>query len=282
MNGWPEPRDVGRALGASILCCCLGGAPVDLAAQAPQPLQDNSFLIEEAYNQAPGVVQEISNFTRSSGGGDWVYTFTQEWPLGGMRHQLSYTLALEHHADFRTTGLGDALFNYRFQAIGMAGGPVYFAPRLSLVLPTGNAQLGRGSGSVGLQASLPVTVEVNPKLSTHWNLGATLLPSAENVTGAQATTTTVNAGASIIWLVRPLFNLMLEGLWLSEQDAVASGVTDRHTSAFLNPGFRWGFNFPGGLQIVTGLGYVVSLNNANSDALFLYLSFEHPFRHIPQ
>ena len=282
MHGWPEPRDVRRALGASILCCCLGGAPIALEAQAIQPLQDNSFLIEEAYNQAPGVVQEISNFTRSSGGGDWVYTFTQEWPLGGMRHQLSYTIPLEHHADFQTTGLGDALFNYRFQAMGMAGGPVYFAPRLSLVLPTGNAQLGRGSGSVGLQASLPVTVEVNPRLSTHWNLGATLLPSAESVAGAQATTTTVNAGASVIWLVRPLFNLMLEGLWLSEQDVVASGVTDRHTSAYLNPGFRWGFNVPGGLQIVTGLGYVVSLNDANSDALFLYLSFEHPYRHIPQ
>src|SRR4029077_7551307 len=116
----------------------------------------------------------------------------------------------------------------------------------------------------------------------HWNLGVTLLPSAESVTGAQATTTTVNAGASVIWLVRPLFNLMLEGVWSSEQDVVGSGVTDRHTSAFLNPAFRWGFNLRGGLQIVTGLGYVVSLNEANPDALFLYLSFEHPFRRIGQ
>ncbi len=280
MNGWPEPRDVRRVLGASTLCCCLSGA--GLAAQETQPLEDNSFLIEEAYNQAPGVVQEISNFARSSGGGDWVYTFTQEWPLGGMRHQLSYTIPLEHHADFQTTGLGDALFNYRFQALGMNGGPVYVAPRLSLVLPTGSAQRGRGSGSVGLQASLPVTVEVNPRLSTHWNLGATLLPSAESVTGVQATTSTVNAGASVIWLVRPLFNLMLEGVWLSEADVVGAGVTDRHTSVFLNPGFRWGFNLRGGLQIVTGLGYVVSLNDANPDALFLYLSFEHPFRRIRQ
>ena len=51
MNGWPEPRAVRRVLGASVLGCCLGGAAVDLAAQATQPLQDNSFLIEEAYNQ---------------------------------------------------------------------------------------------------------------------------------------------------------------------------------------------------------------------------------------
>jgi outer membrane putative beta-barrel porin/alpha-amylase len=267
-----------RLLRAAVCCCCLTGGK--LAAQTPQPLQDNSFLIEEAYNQAPGVVQEISNFVRSSGGGDWVYTFTQEWPLGGMRHQLSYTVPLEHHADFETTGLGDALLNYRYQARGMAGGPIYVAPRLSIVLPTGRAASGRGSGAWGLQGSLPVTVEVSPTLSTHWNAGLTLLPSAESVTGAQATTASFNAGASVIWLVRPLFNLMLETVWIREEDVAGPGATDRHTSAFLNPGFRWGFNFRGGLQVVTGLAYTVSLNDANPDALFLYLSFEHPFRRL--
>lgn len=279
MNGWRKPPSLRHLLCAVSICGSLTGVG-RLSAQDTQPLQDNSFLIEEAYNQAPSVVQEISNFTRSSGGDDWVYTFTQEWPLGGMRHQLSYTIPLEHHAAFQTTGLGDALVNYRLQVVGLEHGPVYVAPRLSLLLPTGNAERGRGSGAVGLQASLPVSVEINRQFSTHWNLGATVLPSAENETGARATTTTINAGASVIWLVRPLFNLMLEGVWLSEQDVVASSVTDRHTSAFLNPGFRWGFNLPGGLQIVTGLGYIVSLNDANSDALFLYLSFEHPFRRI--
>jgi hypothetical protein len=197
-----------------------------------------------------------------------------------MRHQLSYTIPLEHHADLGTTGLGDALLNYRYQAMGMTGGPVYFAPRLSAVLPTGRAASGRGSGAFGVQANLPVTVEVGPRVSTHWNLGATLLPSAENPAGARATAITVNAGASVIWLLRPLFNLMLEGVLLSEQDVVGPGATDRHTSAFLNPAFRWGFNFRGGLQVVTGLGYVVSLADTDSDALFLYLSFEHPFRRI--
>lgn len=268
MDGWRS------SLGALALSSWFAGA---LAAQEPEPLEDNSFLIEEAYNQNPGVVQEISNFVRSSGGGDWVYAFTQEWPVGGMRHQLSYTVPLEHHADFGTTGLGDALLNYRYQALGMRGGPVYVAPRLSVVLSTGRAASGRGSGAFGLQASLPVTVEVSPRLSTHWNVGATLLPSAENPAGARATSTAVNAGASIIWVVRPLFNLILEGIWLSRQDVIGPGATDRHTSAFLNPGFRWGFNLRGGLQIVTGLGYVVSLDDADPNALFLYLSFEHPF-----
>jgi hypothetical protein len=252
------------------------------AAQEPEPLEDNSFLIEEAYNQAPGVVQEISSFTRASGGGDWVYTLTQEWPLGGVHHQLSYTVPLEHHAEFATTGLGDALLNYRVQALGAAGASVYLAPRVSAVLPTGRVRSGRGDGALGVQVNLPLTVMLTPRLSTHWNAGATALPSAENVVGARATTASFNAGASAIWLVRPLFNLMLEVVWLRDSEVVGPGATERQTSGFLNPGFRWGFNCRGGLQIVTGLAYTVSLTDSDPDALFLYLSFEHPFRRLAQ
>ena len=44
-------------------------------------IQDNSFLVEEAYNQEFGVVQHISGFTRFWDSKDWAYTFTQEWPV---------------------------------------------------------------------------------------------------------------------------------------------------------------------------------------------------------
>src|SRR6266508_301550 len=44
------------------------------------PIQDNSFLIEEAYNQEPGVIQHINTFARARGGG-WGYSFTEEWPV---------------------------------------------------------------------------------------------------------------------------------------------------------------------------------------------------------
>src|SRR5215212_4686556 len=68
-------------------------------------IQDNSFLIEEAYNQERGVVQHISTFARPRAGNAWTYSFTQEWPLGGIQHQLSYTLPVQHDPD--GTGLGD-------------------------------------------------------------------------------------------------------------------------------------------------------------------------------
>jgi hypothetical protein len=70
-------------------------------------IQDNGFLLEEAYNQEAGVVQHINTFTRSSAGA-WTYSFTQEWPLGGIAHQLSYTIRLQH-ADADGTGLGTLL-----------------------------------------------------------------------------------------------------------------------------------------------------------------------------
>jgi hypothetical protein len=42
---------------------------------------------------------------------------------------------------------------------------------------------------------------------------------------------------------------------------------------------RWAFNFESGLQIVPGVAYTIGLDDgAGPDAVFLYLSFEHPFR----
>jgi hypothetical protein len=81
-------------------------------ASEPLAIQDNSFLIEEAYNQEAGVVQHIFTFMRSRGG-TYVSTFTQEWPVRGLTHQLSYTLPVQRRR-------GDALINYRYQLAATA------------------------------------------------------------------------------------------------------------------------------------------------------------------
>src|SRR6185369_14103409 len=46
------------------------------AGESDTPIQDNSFLVEEAYNQEADVVQHILTFTHSRHG-DWTSTFTQ-------------------------------------------------------------------------------------------------------------------------------------------------------------------------------------------------------------
>jgi hypothetical protein len=226
------------------------------AAQEVEHIADNSFLIEEAYNQERGVVQHINNFVREESGHSWLYVFTQEWPLGGMRHQLSYTVPLVSPEGLGT-GLGDILLNYRYQAVGDGESSLHVAPRLSLVLPTGSEDDDRGSGAVGLQGNLPLSYEVNNALAVHSNTGFVL----DGESGALD----ARLGASGVLRVRPWFNVLLETVWGSDDDVV-----------LLNPGMRWAIN-AGSLQIVPGLAYTVALTSGTSDAFFLYLSLEHPF-----
>jgi hypothetical protein len=253
-------------------------APAHLAAQEAAPIADNSFLIEEAYNQEAGVVQHISTFARPDGGRAWAYSFTQEWPFRGMRHQLSYTLPVLNESGIGT-GLGDVALNYRYQLLGAGGDELHVAPRASLLLPTGNERRGRGAGGVGLQANLPLSVRPAPALALHANAGLTYTPSTKNLSGESARTVNTSLGGSAIWLLRPTMNLMLELLWLSNEDVVAADRRSRSDEIFLNPGIRWAFNFDSGLQIVPGAAYTVGMADADGqDGLFFYLSFEHPFR----
>jgi hypothetical protein len=117
---------------------------------------------------------------------------------------------------------------------------------------------------------------VGPELVTHWNAGATITPSAKNSSGREATTTSFNLGGSAIWLLHPSVNLMLEGVWLSTE-AVGAGSTERDDALLLNPGLRGALNLAN-LQIVPGIAYTFDVSSdSGDDALFLYLSFEHPF-----
>lgn len=248
-------------------------------------IQDNSFLVEEAYNQNFGVVQHISSFTRFWNSKDWNYTFTQEWPVpGNERHQLSYTLVALHSGALPGSGvgIGDVFLNYRYQMVGSGDTRVAFSPRLSLILPTGDSTQGRGIGSFGLQTSLPLSVVLSKRVVSHWNVGATFFPHAQDVSGDRAAAAGYNVGQSFIWLTHTRFNVMLETVFASSQTVVASDRTQWTNSLFLSPGIRWSYNFKNGLQIVPGIGVPLGVGPSSGEkAVFLYLSFEHPFRKLP-
>jgi hypothetical protein len=213
-----------------------------LAAQkAPEwKIQDNSFLVEEAYNQDPRVVQHITGIMRDSHH-HWTGTFTQEWPMGGIKNQISYTLPLD--------GSSDALVNYRYQLVGTGETTVACAPRLSLIVGS------RDDRHLGLQALIPVSVVIDERFVTHWNAGATTDHGA----------TTWNAGASVIFAARPKVHLMLENVWNSDDRALT-----------VSPGVRWAYDFKSGLQIVPGFAVPID-TRSHERSVFLYLSFEHPF-----
>jgi len=248
------------------------------------PIQDNSFLIEEAYNQEFGVVQHISTFTRFWNTRDWIYTFTQEWPAPAEpRHQFSYTMAWQHAGAHPQTGsgMGDLLFNYRFQLVGSGETRVAFSPRTSLVFSTGDASKGRSLGGTGIQANLPLSVVIFPKLVTHWNAGATFVPRATNAFGTHASCAGYNLGQSFIWLAKARFNLMLETAYSNSQTVVGRNQTQWASSFYLSPGFRWAYNLKNGMQIVPGIGLPIGVGPSQGEkGVFLYLSIEHPFRRL--
>jgi hypothetical protein len=249
----------------------------------PKPIQDNSFLVEEAYNQEKGVVQHINTFSYFAESHGWFYTFTQEWPVPlHQRHQLSYTLMVVRPGDpSQGAGFGDTLLNYRYQLVGNGDSRIAFAPRLSLIFPTGDSKLGRGFGGTGVQTSLPLSVVVNRKLVTHWNAGATFVPSAQDAAGDHAASAGYNFGQSFIWLVHPRVNFMLETVFASLQEVVAKDKTIWTNALLLSPGVRWSYNFKNGLQIVPGVAMPLGVGpSAGEKGFFLYLSFEHPFEKL--
>ena len=131
---------------------------------------------------------------------------------------------------------------------------------------------------MGLQVNFPVTLVLSDAIVTHWNAGATLTPSARSALGEKATTHSFKFGASLVWLFRPSFNFLLETVLEDARTVIADGRVVEETGWVLNPGVRWAFDLPGDLQIVPGVAYTIGLGEGpDENALFFYLSLEHPF-----
>jgi hypothetical protein len=270
----PIPRMVAAAM--TLLCASAARAGDE------GPIQDNSFLVEEAYNQEPGVIQHIGLFTRSVRTGEWVFSFTEEWPARGQTHQASVTLQGlgVGEGNARTSGLGDALLNYRWQAAGSGDAPVAVAPRLSAILPVGNARKGMGAGGAGLQVLLPVSAVLGERFVGHSNVGATWLPDA-GAPGARGQLVGVNLAQGLVVLVHHRVNVMLEAAYQLSELSTRAG-TRRTESLFLSPGLRGAIDVPGGLQIVAGVAMPFGVGPSAGERLLLgYLSFEHPVTNDP-
>jgi hypothetical protein len=266
-----------QVAGALILLLTLGRAanaqPPSNGAQTPAPfaITDNSFLVEEAFNQEPGIFQNIFG-VHIVDGGEWEAAFTQEWPLRTQTHQLSFTFS--SLAVNGAAGLGDMMINYRWQASTEEGARPAFSPRLSLILPTGNASEGRGSGGPGWQVNLPFSRQFGDTY-LHWNAGFTHTPAAQDDNG-ERNLFVPHAAVSGIWQLRPMLNLMLESIL--QWDQVFEVETRREVIFTLVPGIRTGWN-AGDSQIVLGIGIPATFSDQPADvSVFGYLSYELPFR----
>lgn len=269
-----------------VMILVLCAAPM-LGAQAPDsappPIRDNSFLVEEAYNQEAGVVQHVSTFNRRPGSAEWNYAFTQEWPLFSQRHQLSLTVPVHRTAQAlgvpAQAGIGDVAVNYRLQ-LPLGTTRTAIAPRLSVVLPTGSSDDGHGTGSAGMQANLPVSIDLSNRIVSHSNAGLAYTPSARSGDAAtgedESRLTTVSASQSLVWLMSSRVNLLVEGTW-ARTAVTTSGVTVHSSEVLLAPAVRWAHDI-GGVQVVPGVAWVLGVGPSRGErSLLLYLSIEHPF-----
>ncbi len=241
-------------------------------------IQDNSFLMEEAYNQEEGIVQHINTFQRFRRG-SWLSTITQEWPVPKQTHQFSYTIPYARVSGDPASeaGLGDIALNYRYQLAGSGQTRFACAPRLSLLLPAGDYRRGLGSGGVGLQANVAMSTMLSGKLVTHTNFGGTYLPSARDAEGEKAAAWGANAGQSLVWAIRNDFNALLEAVWSYSQAVTGPNQTRGSHAVFVSPGIRFAHNSASGLQIVPGIAVPLGVGPSRGDrSVFIYLSFEHP------
>lgn len=242
-----------------------------------EAIEDNSFFIEEAFNQEERVVQHISSASYfKSPERSFLYTFTQEWPISSQKHQLSYSVPYE----FIGGGIGDILLNYRLQVLDKENWAA-FAPRFSIILPTGDANKELGNGVLGLQVNLPLSKRVSNSLIVHFNAGSTLLPGVKQTLASgdevKKNLLWYNVGGGVIWLAHKNFNILLEYVRNVTSDIDEQGEVVSDVESIINPGIRYAIDI-GDLQIVPGIAFPFSVTSSSTRiGSFFYLSFEHPF-----
>ncbi len=261
----------------------------------PGHIRDNAFLVEEAFNQEPGEVQHVFNWIHlwnhdaSGRTRDFANTYTMELPLGSQAHQFSLTTLLlsafedpaagpsEHQG-----GVGDTFLSYRYQLLA-DDDFLWCAPRLSLIVPTGDERFGLGTGEVGYQFNLPIS-RYGDQVDFHFNAGYTFVPNvaarspAGALLGVEHDLHGYNLGASAFWKPRVDLHWFVEmlALWFHEIDDV--GDRQDVTQVFLNPGVRYAVCQFEQVEWVLGASVPVGLTSETPDiGMFAYMSIEHTF-----
>ncbi|MCI0704994.1 MAG: hypothetical protein L0241_28375 [Planctomycetia bacterium] len=249
------------------------------AKKEPKHIRDNAFLVEEAFNQEPGVVQHIFNWVilwdRTPGGQtrDFTWNYTMELPLGSQKHQFSFTtqvLSLFEKPDdgpvTQPGGVGDTFLNYRYQLLA-DDDFLWCAPRFSLILPTGDERFGLGTGQLGYQFNLPIS-RYGDRFDFHFNAGFTYIPNVsafftpDIVPGGELPGNGqpllglgngsafagrsprrdlhgYNLGASAFWKPKTNLHFFVEALALWNEEIDGRGFLDHTTQVFVNPGVRY-------------------------------------------
>ncbi len=263
--------------------------------EEPKDIRDNAFLVEEAFNQEPGVAQHIFNWVNLWGRApgaqtrDFAWTYTMELPLGSQKHQFSFTTqmleAFKKPASGAPTsqgGVGDTFLNYRYQLLA-DDEFLWCAPRFTLIAPTGDKRFGLGTGEVGYQFNLPVS-RYGEKFDFHFNAGVTYIPRVSlplsgGLDSPRQDLRGYNLGASTFWKPKTYLHFFTEVLVLGNEEIDDTGSRNGITQVFVNPGVRYAVCQLDECEWVLGVALPIGLTRDTPDiGVFAYMSVEHNFR----
>ena len=252
---------------ASILCAA---AP----ALNPLRIEDNSFLLEEAYNQERGELQLIQGLQHNPRSRRWDYTLTTEIPITDERHQFSFDLPLIHETG--ALDVGDVSLNYRYGVL--QGERVFLAPRLTVNLPTGDSATGAGAGGFGYEAAIAATVLLGELFAVHGNVSYTWVPRAKVAPSPSVSTRSYGYGVSLVGLLTRWMNAFVELAGAELENAAPGGGTSARHQLLLNPGVRFALNVDPEFQIVPGVSVPIGIGPSSGEtSIFTYLSMERKF-----
>jgi hypothetical protein len=241
-------------------------------------IEDNSFLLEEAFNQEWGVYQFIQTYTTQNVARGYEYTFENEIPITDKTQQFSYEFAVARQDAKSHGAISDVTLNYRLQPYNKDG--VLLADRFGLIIPTGDVDKNAGNGVYGFEFMQAATILINEDFATHFNFGFTVLPNAKSAgTNERRSITTVTAGTSFIYLWKDSVNFLLEGLLQSGQSVLPDGTRSADTMLTINPGMRFAIDLEWhDTQIVPGISFPTELLNSPTEhGVLVYLSIEPTF-----
>lgn len=238
-------------------------------------IEDNSFLLEEAFNQEWGVYQFIQKYQTSERAGGYEYSFENEIPITDKTHQFSYELSFGRPENIGHGAVSDVTLNYRYQPFNKDG--VLLSERFGLILPTGKVEKDAGNGVYGFEFMQAASIFINDQFITHFNFGFDVLPNAKTKDiDKRNTLAGFTGGSSIIYMHNDWVNFMFEALLQSGQTTELDGSVSNETSMTLNPGVRFAIDLDWKeTQIVPGIAFPTEiLNRPQEHGVLFYLSIE--------
>lgn len=236
-------------------------------------IEDNSFLLEEAFNQKKEEYQFIQKYYTSTSG--YVeYLLEIEAPLSDDEtHQISLDISRIRPEEIPASSFSDLNLNYRYQALNRNG--MILTEKIGLVLATGKVENETSNGAMGAQLMQVATFKFSERFMNHWNLGTTIFPEAETAAG-EKTILEFTGGTSLINNYSDNLNFLLEAVLQTFESYDEDKNVNNELRFYLNPGLRFALDFDfKRTQVVPGVSFPVQYSDGEvRPGVFLYLSVE--------